>query len=187
MIDVQAKIRKIGHCAALGPDAAAGELENPVFILILAFRIPINVVMLNFLFPEKNDAPGASWLLLVARVVFGVLLMSHGIAKCLNFDTLAATFPDPLGVGSRVSLMMAIFGEVVCPAGFIAGLLYRLALIPMIFTMCVAFFAVHGGDPFAARELALVYLAVFVLMYIAGPGRYAADTLIARYIPRRLR
>lgn len=51
---------------------------------------------------------------------------------------------------------------------------------PMAFTMCEAFFAVHGGDPFAARELALVYLAVFVLMFVAGPGRYAADTLIAR-------
>lgn len=53
--------------------------------------------------------------------------------------------------------------------------------------MCVAFFAVHGGDPFAARELALVYLVVFVLMYVAGPGRYAADTLIAQRIraPKR--
>ena len=57
----------------------------------------------------------------------------------------------------------------------------------MIFTMCVAFFAVHGGDPFAAREPALVYLVVFVLMYAAGPGRYAVDTLIAQRIraPKR--
>ena len=79
---------------------------------------------------------------------------------------------------------LAIFGEVVCSVGFIAGLFYRLALIPMIFTMCVAFFAVHGGDPFAARELALAYLSVYVLMYAAGPGLYAADTLIARRLPK---
>lgn len=96
--------------------------------------------------------------------------MSHGIAKLQNFEALSATFPDPLGVGSRVSLVLAVFGEVVCAAGCVAGLLYRLALIPMVFTMCVAFFAVHGGDSFAARELALVYLVVFVLMYAAGPG-----------------
>ena len=57
-------------------------------------------------------------------------------------------------------------------------------MIPMIFTMCVAFFAVHGGDPFAARELALAYLSVYVLMYAAGPGLYAADTLIARHLPK---
>ena len=110
--------------------------------------------------------------------------MSHGIAKWQNFDALSAAFPDPLGVGGGVSLALAIFGEVVCSAGFIAGLFYRLALIPMIFTMCVAFFAVHGGDPFAARELALAYLSVYVLMYAAGPGLYAAYMLIARRLPK---
>ena len=135
--------------------------------------------ILNFLFPGEPRDSRSSWLLLAARVVFGLLLMSHGIAKLQNFEALSATFPDPLGVGSRMSL--------VCAAGCVAGLLYRLALIPMVFTMCVAFFAVHGGDPFAARELALVYLVVFVLMYAAGPGRYAADTLIAQRIraPKR--
>jgi len=136
--------------------------------------------ILNFLFPGEPRDSRSSWLLLAARVVFGLLLMSH-------FEALSATFPDPLGVGSRVSLVLAVFGEVVCAAGCVAGLFYRLALIPMVFTMCVAFFAVHGGDPFAARELALVYLVVFVLMYAAGPGRYAADTLIAQRIraPKR--
>ena len=111
--------------------------------------------VLNFLFPGEPRDSRSSWLLLAARVVFGLLLMSHGIAKLQNFEALSATFPDPLGVGSRVSLVLAVFGEVVCAAGCVAGLFYRLALIPMVFTMCVAFFAVHGGDPFAARELAL--------------------------------
>ena len=122
--------------------------------------------ILRFLFSDKPYTAGNSWLLLAVRIIFGGLLMSHGIAKWQNFDALA------------------IFGEVVCSVGFIAGLFYRLALIPMIFTMCVAFFAVHGGDPFAARELALAYLSVYVLMYAAGPGLYAADTLIARRLPK---
>ena len=101
-----------------------------------------------------------------------------------NFEALSATFPDPLGLGSRTSLVLAIFAEVVCALGFITGTLYRLALVPMIFTMCVAFFSVHGGDPFAAREPAMLYLTVFVLLWIAGPGRYAADNLIARRLNR---
>ena len=63
-----------------------------------------------------------------------------------------------------------------------AGAFYRLALIPMIFTMCIAFFVIHGADPFAVKELALVYLAIFVLMYIAGPGNYSVDRLIAKKI-----
>lgn len=50
----------------------------------------------------------------------------------------------------------------------------------MIFTLCVALFSVHGGDPFAARELATLYLAVFVLLWAAGPGQYAVDHWIAR-------
>ena len=143
--------------------------------------------ILRFLFPDKPYTAGNSWLLLAARIIFGGLLMSHGIAKLQTCEARSATVPDPLGVGSRVSLVLAVFGEVVCAAGCVAGLFYRLALIPMVFTMCVAFFAVHGGDPFAARELALVYLVVFVLMYAAGPGRYAADTLIAQRIraPKR--
>lgn len=140
--------------------------------------------ILRFLFSDKPYTAGNSWLLLAVRIIFGGLLMSHGIAKWQNFDALSAAFPDPLGVGGGVSLALAIFGEVVCSVGFIAGLFYRLALIPMIFTMCVAFFAVHGGDPFAARELALAYLSVYVLMYAAGPGLYAADTLIARRLPK---
>ena len=135
--------------------------------------------ILNFLFPGEPRDSRSSWLLLAARVVFGLLLMSHGIAKLQNFEALSATFPDPLGVGSRMSLVLAVFGEVVCAAGCVAGLLYRLALIPMIFTMCVALFVVHGNDPFAVKELAAIYLSVFVLMYISGPGNYALDRLIA--------
>ena len=135
--------------------------------------------ILRFLFPAAPSGAGASWLLLAARIVFGTLLMTHGIAKWQNFETLSATFPDPLGVGSPASLALAIFGEVVCPLGFITGTLYRLALLPMIFTMCVALFVVHGDDHFAVKELAAIYLSVFVLMYISGPGNYALDRLIA--------
>ena len=135
---------------------------------------------LRFLFPTAPYGAGASWLLLAARIAFGALLMTHGIAKWQNFDALSTTFPDPLGIGSHTSLLLAIFAEVICSAGFITGTLYRLAGIPMIFTMCVAFFSVHKADPFSVRELAFVYLIAFVLLYIAGPGRFAVDNLIAR-------
>lgn len=138
------------------------------------------ITIRRLLFPAPPCNAGASWLLLAARIIFGLLLMTHGIAKWQHFDTLSATFPDPLGVGSQTSLVLAIFAEVVCSIGFITGTLYRLALIPIIFTMCIAFFSVHGGDPFAARELAMLYLAAFVLLWAAGPGRYAVDNLIAR-------
>ena len=79
-------------------------------------------------------------------------MMTHGIAKWQHFATLSATFPDPLGLGSRTSLMLAIFAEGVCALGFITGTLYRLSLVPMIFTMCGAVCSGHGCAPFAARD-----------------------------------
>lgn len=138
--------------------------------------------MLRFLFPTTRYTARGSLFLLALRMLFGTLLLWHGIAKLGDFAALSEIFPDPLGLGSRISLLLAIFAEVFCSIGFIVGAFYRLALIPMIFTMCVALFVVHGNDPFAVKELPAVYLAVFVLMYIAGPGGYALDRLIAERI-----
>ena len=99
-----------------------------------------------------------SVILLVVRIVFGILMMNHGIDKWANYQELSTVFPDPLGIGSPLSLGLAIFGELACSMAFIIGFLYRLAMIPMIFTMCVAFFIVHGNDPFAVKELIWWYL-----------------------------
>ena len=117
--------------------------------------------ILRFLFPTTRYTARASLFLLALRVLFGVLLLSHGIAKVDDFAALSEVFPDPLGLGSRISLTLAIFGELFCSVGFIA------------------LFVVHGDDPFAVKELAAIYLSVFVLMYISGPGNYALDRLIA--------
>lgn len=120
-------------------------------------------------------------------IVFGILLMNHGIQKWTNFQELSAVFPDPLGVGSPLSLGLAIFGELACSMAFIIGFLYRLAMIPMVFTMAVAFFVIHGNDPFATKELAFVYLVVFILMYIIGPGKFAVDRWIGKALFQKAR
>ena len=134
----------------------------------------------KFLFPSKPDATDYSFLLLGFRILFGVLMMTHGLQKWDNFDTLSATFPDPVGVGSTISLSLAIFAEVICSVAFILGALYRLALIPLIFTMVIAFFVIHGADPFGVKEPAFIYLMVYVMMYIAGPGKFAVDRLLVK-------
>lgn len=111
--------------------------------------------------------------------------MYHGMGKLLNYEALSSTFPDPMGFGNEVSLMLAIFAELFCSILFIAGLLYRLVLLPMIFTMGVAFFIIHGGDPFSSKELAFVYFAMFIIMYITGAGRYSVDDIIAKRLKTR--
>lgn len=141
----------------------------------------------RFLFPSKPDGITISLLLLALRILFGGLLLSHGIQKWNNYAEMSAVFPDPLGVESNVSLGLAIFGELACSIGFIFGALYRLAMIPMIFTMCMAFFVIHGSDPFAVKELAFVYLVVFILMYITGPGKFSIDRFISVPLSKKRR
>ena len=149
-------------------------------------KLKIEYLMIyNFLFPTKPNTTKTSLLLLVVRIIFGVLLMNHGIQKWSNFQELSAVFPDPLGLGSPISLGLAIFGELVCSMAFIVGFLYRLAMIPMIFTMIVAFFIVHANDVFAVKELAFIYLIVFIIMYIAGPGKFSIDHIIGNEMARR--
>ena len=141
----------------------------------------------NFLFPTKPNTTKVSLFLLAVRIIFGILLMNHGIQKWSNFHELSRAFPDPFGLASSISLGLAIFCELVCSMGFIFGFLYRLAMIPMIFTMIVAFFVIHANDVFAVKELAFIYLVVFVLMYIAGPGKFSIDHFIGNKLAHNKR
>jgi putative oxidoreductase len=59
----------------------------------------------------------------------------------------------------------------------IFGLLVRVTVIPMIIAMAVAFFDVHDAD-FPEGELSFIYLILFLLLYITGPGKYSIDYLI---------
>ena len=132
----------------------------------------------RFLFPSNPTGNRASLLILSFRILFGLLLMSHGVQKWAQFDTLHTVFPDPIGIGSAASLILAIFAEIFCSVFFIFGMLYRLVMIPMIITLGVAFFIVHGGSIVMGGELAFIYLVVFIILYITGPGKFSFDHYI---------
>lgn len=116
-------------------------------------------------------------LLLLRLTMAGFMLFAHGLPKVLAFTEKSATFRDPLGLGSEVSLALAVFAELVCSALVFAGFYTRYALVPLIVTMAVAGFIVHAPDPFAKQELALMYAAVFVTLMLTGPGRFSVDGL----------
>lgn len=140
--------------------------------------------MMNFLFPQPTASKGYSLLLLALRVIFGLLLMSHGFDKIFHYAELYSVFPDPVGLGSTLSLIFAIFGELFCSIAFIFGVLYRIFMIPMIIVMGTAFFHIHQGD-IAQGELAFLYFMVFIIMYISGPGKYSIDSLIYMYLQKK--
>ena len=97
-----------------------------------------------------------------------------------RFAEIHATFPDPLGIVSSASLGMAIFAEIACAFGVATGFLFRLALVPLVITMFVAAFIIHGQDPFQKQELALAYLAAYVALLFTGPGRFSLDSFMRR-------
>lgn len=131
----------------------------------------------NFLFPQSLRGKGVSLLILAVRVVFGILFFMHGVDKLSNFNEIVGQYPDVLGFGSYMTLMVTIFCEFCCSLFLISGLLVRIMTIPMIIAMGVAFFDIHDAI-LPEGELALIYLIVFIILYITGPGRYSADYLI---------
>jgi uncharacterized membrane protein YphA (DoxX/SURF4 family) len=125
----------------------------------------------------ENAASGTDLGLLFLRVSVGAfMLFGHGWPKLMGFSVKSAHFPDPLGVGSSMSLSLAIVGEVVAPLLIILGLFTRLASIPFVITMLVAAFMVHDGDPWSKKEFALLYALPALCLLFAGAGRYSLDT-----------
>jgi putative oxidoreductase len=137
----------------------------------------------NFLFPAYLDESRTySTLVLIIRILFGFLFLSHGYAKLMQHASMADLFADPFGLGSTLSFWMVVFAEVVCSFALIFGILQRMVLIPMTITMAVAFFVVHGGDAFAARELSFIYFIVFIILFITGPGEFSFDSIIGKHL-----
>lgn len=116
--------------------------------------------------------------LLVLRIWLGAtMLLNHGKGKLMGFGQMADKFSDPLGVGPTASLSLAIFAEVVCATLLALGLFTRFAALVLVILTGTAFFLVHNrafSGP-ASGELAFVYMAGFVAIFLAGPGRFSID------------
>lgn len=132
----------------------------------------MKLLHLNFL-PRSSD--GA---LLLLRLWFGAsMLLLHGWGKLANFSTYATKFADPFGLGQTTSLVLAIFGEVVCSVLLILGLYTRVAALGAGFTMAVAFWIAHGGKLSGPGngEMAFLFLGAFTALFVAGAGRFSLD------------
>ncbi|MEF9478597.1 DoxX family protein [Chryseobacterium sp. RRHN12] len=119
--------------------------------------------------------------LLVVRVFVGFAMLSHGFPKLqMLLEGGKIEFFDFMGLGPQISLILTVFAEFVCSILIILGLFTRVALGFLIFTMVIAGFIVHGGDPFEKRELALVYLSVYLLLLVIGAGKVSVDHMIEK-------
>lgn len=134
-------------------------------------------MLYKFIFPQYCREKLVSFLILAVRLFFGVLFFVHGLDKLMNFSVLSETYPSFFGLGSYMTLMLAVFSEFCCSLFLIAGLLERIMVLPMIVAMGVAFFDVHDAM-MPEGELSLIYLVMFIILFFTGPGRYSLDYLI---------
>jgi putative oxidoreductase len=130
------------------------------------------------LFSTKVSDNALSVALFLLRVGAGFLMLAnHGLDKLMHFAQRSSRFADPFGIGSTMSLSLTIFAEVFCAAFVILGLFTRLACIPLVIAMCVAFFYSNNGN-YKSGELALLFLICFLAILVAGPGKASIDRLI---------
>lgn len=119
--------------------------------------------------------------ILIMRLGFGLTMFArHGLPKVLDFSNKMASFPDPLGISSTLSLTLATFAECLCALLVVIGLFTRIAAVPLIICMAVAAFMIHSADAFKVKELAVLYLIGFFAIFCTGPGPYSADAIFRR-------
>ena len=114
--------------------------------------------------------------LLFLRVFIGLALaFGHGLGKLPPSERFLA------GVGEMGFPLPVIFGWAAALSEFAGGILLALGLLTrpaaffVVITMAVAAFIRQAGDPFAERELALLYGTVAVMLLLTGAGRYSID------------
>lgn len=116
------------------------------------------------------------WVSLLLRVTICALMITHGYPK---FKTLMAggpyDFPDPIGVGSTLSLILVVLAEFVCSILIVLGLFTRPALIVLMINMIIISFVVHGPDSLGDKEHALMYLFSYAALFLLGSGRFSVE------------
>lgn len=128
---------------------------------------------------QTTDNPIQSLGLLLLRVgVSFFMILLHGWPKLSNYLQGIVNFSDPIGLGVELSLVSAIFAEVICSLLLILGLLTRIAVAPLAFTMIVVVFIVNAGQELILSERALLFLIIYLFFLLVGSGKYSVDYLL---------
>ena len=127
----------------------------------------------------SHQTKNVDFVLLVLRITIAALMLTHGLPK---MEALVSSepiqFASVFGLSPALSLGLTVFAEVFCSILIMVGFGTRLAAIPLIITMAVAAFMIHGADPFGKKEMAILYLLVYAVLFIAGSGRYSLDSIL---------
>jgi putative oxidoreductase len=137
----------------------------------------------------KHDTPlptAIAWALLYMRVSAALLLLIvHGLPKVLNWQTELGLIEDPLNLGARLTLSLAVFAEVICALLIAIGVCTRLACLPILAVLVVSVVLVHPEWSLAEGQFAWLMIILFGGLAIAGPGPFRV-ALLQRLSPFRV-
>ena len=108
------------------------------------------------------------------------MLCFHGFGKLTNFSNIAPHFPDPLFLGSTLSLFLVTGAEFFGSILLILGLFTRLASFSLLFTMFVVI--VVMPEPLKDKELAILYALIFYIFMMLGGGKYSLDRFVQKWL-----
>jgi len=135
--------------------------------------------------PAQGNADDIAKLLL--RLVLGLLILAHGIAKLQGGTGFVVDVVSKAGLPPAIGYLVYI-GEVVAPLLLIIGLFTRAAAIIVAINMLFALFLVHTGEIFTlsqtggwALELQGMFLVAAIVVALLGGGRYSAGGLGGRW------
>ena len=139
-----------------------------------------NFYFMNYFSSTRYNATAVDVILFIVRVFIGFAMLTHGYPKLVKLVSgEEIQFYNFLGMGGKLSLGLAVFAEFVCSIFLILGLFTRWAASFLAFTMVIAAFVVHSADAFDAREMSLIYLSIYALILVLGPGKYSVDHKIS--------
>ncbi len=131
--------------------------------------------------------------LLMMRIMIGVVFLFHGSQKLFGafegsgMDGFAAFLGQMEVPYPTLSAYLAGLAEFVGGLMVLTGVGLRLAVVPMIFTMLVASFMVHG-DSFSLQkggmEYSLTLAVILAGMGLTGAGRFSACALFSHKAER---
>lgn len=119
--------------------------------------------------------------LLIFRLFVGLTMaFSHGLGKMPPPEPLIAGV-EAMGFPMAIAFAWAAgLSEFIGALLLASGLFTRIAASFIGFTMGVAAFVAHGADPFAKKEMALLYLAASVMFVFTGAGKYSLDSIVRK-------
>ena len=114
---------------------------------------------------------GQPYILSILRIIAALLFLEHGLQKFLGFPSAGPTLTPLLYVQGVIEIVGGLL--------LLIGLYSRLVAFILAGDMAVAYFMAHAPKSFFpmlnAGDAAILYCFIFLLYFVAGPGRWAAD------------